>query len=67
MGGWFLRGGRSGVHKVGRVLRFTTPEAQVSHTAIATQHLADNLECYFPDLDEPPPDLLKFEFSYLYC
>merc|ERR1712232_628781 len=38
--------------KVGRVLRFTTPDAQVSHTAVATQHLADSLECYFQDLDD---------------
>mmetsp|Transcript_57044 Transcript_57044/g.148209 ORF Transcript_57044/g.148209 Transcript_57044/m.148209 type:complete len:157 (-) Transcript_57044:11-481(-) len=34
----------------GRVIRFTTPDAQFSHAALANQHLAENLEGYLADL-----------------
>merc|ERR1740121_492419 len=38
--------------KVGRVVRFTTPDTKTSHSAAASQHLADDLGAYLRDLDD---------------
>mmetsp|Transcript_134929 Transcript_134929/g.248069 ORF Transcript_134929/g.248069 Transcript_134929/m.248069 type:complete len:226 (+) Transcript_134929:1-678(+) len=38
--------------RVGRVLRFTTPDADISHTSQPVQHLAESLEDYLSDLDD---------------
>eukprot|EP00930_Biecheleria_cincta_P101402 TRINITY_DN93050_c0_g1_i1.p1 TRINITY_DN93050_c0_g1~~TRINITY_DN93050_c0_g1_i1.p1 ORF type:complete len:208 (-),score=38.38 TRINITY_DN93050_c0_g1_i1:242-865(-) len=38
--------------RVGRMVRFTTPEAAASLTAVATDHLAENLEDYLADLTD---------------